>query len=73
MENQFKIELSTQNVDKLQTFSAVLKKDINTILDEALNQYFEKCEEKLHSKADNNPYNTDTNLDFNEFWDDVDI
>jgi len=49
-----------------------LKKDINTILEEALEQYFEAEQQKLMEKNQEDE-NAMTNLDFDEFWDDVDI
>ena len=44
----------------------------NTILHEALEQYFDNEQQKLIEKNQEND-NAMTNLDFNEFWDDVDI
>jgi len=72
MENSINFKLATEVVEELQTFSKLLKKDINVILNEALEQYFENEQKKLLEK---NIYdeNAMTNLDFDEFWDDVDI
>ena len=71
-EKTIKLELKANIVEELQTFSQLLKKDINVILNEALEQYFENEQKKLLEKnlADENAM---TNLDFDEFWDDVDI
>ncbi|HIP03347.1 MAG TPA: hypothetical protein EYH01_09255 [Campylobacterales bacterium] len=72
IEKTINFNLSTHVVEELQTYSELLKKDINVILNEALEQYFENEQKKLLEK---NIYdeNAMTNLDFDEFWDDVDI
>lgn len=68
----FTLELTVDNVQNLQNFSTILNKDINKILNEALEQYFENEQKKLMEKnlADENAM---TNLDFNEFWEGVDL
>ena len=66
------IELREITVENLQDFSQILKKDINTILEEALEQYFKNEHEKLIEKNQNNE-SAMTNLDYNEFWNDIDI
>ncbi len=70
--NPIKIEFKQNTVENLQAFSEILKKDINTMLEEALEQYFESEQQKLMEKNQNDE-SAMTNLDFNEFWDDVDI
>ncbi len=72
MINQMKLELSASRYEDLQTFSQILNKDINTILDEALDLYFANEQKKLLEKniADDNAM---TNLDYDEFWSDVDL
>ncbi len=67
-----KFELTSEVVEDLHTYSELLKKDVNTILNEALEQYFQSENEKLLEKNQEN-HNSLTNLDFNEFWDDIDI
>ena len=72
MEQQIKIEFKQSTVDNLHLFSEMLNKDINSMLEEALEQYFDSEQKKLMEKniSDDNAM---TNLDFDEFWDDVDI
>lgn len=72
MEQDFKIELKHTTVENLKSFSEILSKDINTMLEEALEEYFESQQQKLMEKNlfDENAM---TNLDFDEFWDDLDI
>jgi len=72
MEQQLKFELKQTTVESLKSFSDILNKNINTMLEEALEEYFEAQQQKLMEKNlfDENAM---TNLDFNEFWDDLDI
>ena len=64
--------LNNDNLENLENFSEVLKKDYSTMINEALEDYFINAQKKLLEKklADQN---SQTNLDFDEFWDDVDI
>ena len=72
MEQQLKLELKQTTVESLKSFSEILNKNINTMLEEALEEYFEAQQQKFMEKNlfDENAM---TNLDFNEFWDDLDI
>ena len=71
MEN-INITLNADNVENLQNFSEILKKDYSSMIDEALEDYFEKEQKKLLEKNLEDE-NAMTNLDFEEFWDDVDV
>jgi hypothetical protein len=64
--------LNSDNLENLENFSEILKKDFSTIINEALEEYFEKEQKKLLEKNLEDE-NAMTNLDFEEFWDDVDI
>jgi hypothetical protein len=64
--------LSHDNIDNLEIFSNILKKDYNTIFNEALAQYFENAQKMLLEKNLNDE-NAMTNLDFDEFWDGVEL
>jgi len=72
MEQNIKIELKNTTVENLQDFSTILKKDINTMLEEALEQYFQNEQQKLVEKNQEDE-NAMTNLDYDEFWDGLDI
>ncbi len=72
MQNTIKLELKQDTVDNLQAFSELLHKDINKMLEEALEQYFESEQKKLIEKGIEEDASM-TNLDYNEFWDDFDI
>jgi len=68
MEKSIKIEIKEEKLEGLEYYAKLLNKDINTMLDEALAQYFKSENEKLITKEQNM-----TNLDFDEFWDGVDL
>jgi tRNA A37 N6-isopentenylltransferase MiaA len=59
-------------IESLESYSELLNKSINTILDEALSQYFDNEAKKILEK-DSEASSMMTNLDFDEFWDGVDI
>jgi hypothetical protein len=66
------IKIDEYNMQNLEAFSELKKKDISTLINEALEAYFINEEKKLLEKnlADESAM---TNLDFDEFWDDVEI
>ena len=70
--NDIRIEFKQTTVENLQAFSEILKKDINTMLEEALEQYFQSEQEKLLEKNQDDE-NAMTNLDYDEFWDGVEL
>lgn len=72
MKDTFNIELKQDTVDNLLAFSELLHKDINKMLEEALEQYFDSEQQKLINKGIEED-STMTNLDYDEFWDGLDI
>jgi len=64
--------LTADNLQNLQNFSQVLKKDTSTMINEALEEYFLQKQKKLLEKNLEDE-NAMTNLDFDEFWDGIDI
>ena len=64
--------LDTKTIEALKEYSALLKRPINLMLKEALQEYFNKIEKELLEKtmADENAV---TSLSYDEFWDGVDI
>ena len=64
--------LTSDNLENLSTFGEILKKDTNFIINKALEEFFDNEQKKLLEKNIENE-NAMTNLDFDEFWDDVDI
>ena len=71
MENK-KFTLNSDNLENLQNFSEILKKDYSTMMNEALEDYFIAAQKQMLEKnlGDENAL---TNLGFEEFWDDVEI
>jgi hypothetical protein len=72
MKNEFKFELNSSLFEELELYSELLKKDQNTILIEALEQYFENEQKKLLEKNIEDE-NAMSNLDYDEFWDGVEL
>ena len=72
MHDTVNLQLTPDNIQNLETFSEILKKDYNSMFNEALEQYFEMVQKMLLEKnlADENAM---TNLDFDEFWDGVEL
>ncbi len=70
--DNIKFELKASMVEELNAFSAILNKSQNDILNEALEDYFIKQQELL-AKKNQEDENALTNLDYNEFWDDLDF
>ena len=68
MEAHIKIELKLDKLERLKHYAKLLNKDINTMLDEALEKYFVDEQEKLIAKEQNA-----TNLDYDEFWGGFDL
>ena len=68
MEDSLKIELKMDKLESLKLYAELLGKDVNTMLDEALERYFIEEQEKLIAKEQNA-----TNLSYDEFWDGVDF
>jgi hypothetical protein len=68
MNENIKLELKLDKLESLELYAKLLNKDINTMLNEALEQYFIAEQEKLTAKEQNA-----TNLSYDEFWDGVDV
>ncbi len=68
MEDSLKIELKMDKLESLKLYAELLGKDVNTMLDEALERYFIEEQERLIAKEQNA-----TNLSYDEFWDGVDF
>ncbi len=66
------ISINQDNYENIDNFKKILKKDESTMINEALELYFQAQHKKLLEKDIDNE-NAMTNLDFDEFWNDVDI
>jgi hypothetical protein len=72
MSDKIEISFPQNTIDDLIAFSKILHKDINTMVQEAIEDYLSTQQQKLieQSLYDDNAM---TNLDYDEFWDGVDI
>ena len=67
MNDDLSLHLNAETTQRLATYGELLKKDTSTMVNEALEQYFESKDEEL---ARQDPM---TNLSYDEFWDDLDV
>ena len=72
MQDTLNLVLKESTVENLQLFSKMLNKDVNQILEASLEQYFDSEQKRLMEKNIEDE-NAMTNLDYNEFWDDMDL
>ncbi len=72
MQDTINITFKESTVENLQLYSEMLNKSIDTMLEEALEQYFDSEQKRLMEKNINDE-NAMTNLDYDEFWDGLDI
>lgn len=64
--------LNSDNLENLENFSILLKKDFSTIINEALEEYFQNEQKKLLEKNLDDE-NAMTNLTYEDFWDGIDL
>jgi len=62
------IELTQESLQNLETFAPLLNKDASEMINEALQMYFEEAAQKIAQEQ-----NSETNLSYEEFWDDFEI
>ena len=72
MKDTIKINFKQSTIDDLIGFSKLLNKDINIMIEEALEQYYMNEQKKLIEKGIDEDASM-TNLDYDEFWDGLDI
>jgi len=72
MKDTIKINFKQSTIDDLIGFSELLNKDVNVIIEEALEQYYTNEQKKLIEKGIDEDASM-TNLDYDEFWDGLDI
>ena len=65
--NNLDFSLDVKTLERLAAYGELLEKDTSTMINEALEQYFEAKDEEL---ARQDPM---TNLSYDEFWDDMDL
>ena len=71
-EGRLDFTLDAKTVEALQEYSQLLKRPVDLMIKEALEDYFAKIEKEMLEKAmaDENALTT---LSYDEFWDGVDI
>ena len=67
-----KLSINQENYENLTDFKEILKKDESTMINEALQLYFETQQKRLLEKNLENE-NAMTNLSYDEFWDDIEL
>jgi len=66
------IELNNTNLHNLEILKDLLQKDTKSIINEALEEYFITQQKKILEKSIENE-NAQTNLSYEEFWDDIEL
>jgi len=66
------ITINQDNFEQLEIFKEILKKDESTMINEALEVYFQAQHKILLEKNSENE-NSMTNLSYDEFWDDIEL
>ncbi len=64
--------LKKETIENLETFGQMLDKDASTMLEEALELYFETQQKRMLEKSMEKE-NAMTNLDYDEFWEGVEL
>lgn len=64
--------LSSDAMENFEIFGEILNKDPNTMINEALEQYFDEQQKKLLEK-NMEKENALTSLEYDEFWDGIDL
>jgi hypothetical protein len=72
MSSEYKFSLQADTIENLKLFSKLLDKDISQLLEEALDEYFVSAQKRLMQKSISDD-SAMTNLDYDEFWEGVDI
>ena len=72
MPETVKLSLDPQRGEKLQAYAELLDKSPSTILKEALDNYFQQADKMILEKSmkEKDP---DTDIGFDEFWEDLDF
>jgi superfamily II RNA helicase len=66
------MQLNAQTQEKIETIALLLQKNPQVVLNEALDMYLQQVREQ-QLEAELEAHKKETNLSFDEFWDDVDI
>lgn len=66
------INITASDFEGIEYYATLYKKDYDTIVHEALKLYFE-TQEKARVEKELDDARKETNLDYDEFWDGVDL
>jgi len=66
------INLTDENIQNLELFADIVQKDKESMINEALEEYFISKQKKILEKSIEDE-NALTNLSYDEFWDDIEI
>ncbi|MDQ7043947.1 MAG: hypothetical protein Q9M34_10530 [Sulfurimonas sp.] len=66
------IQINQDNYENLDNYKEILQKDESTMINEALQLYFQTQQKKLLEQDIENE-NAMTNLSYDEFWDDIEV
>jgi len=72
VDNQIDFTLKSDTIESLELFSEILKKSIGEMLEEAINEYLVNIQKQMLEKNISDE-NAMTNLDYDEFWDGVEL
>jgi hypothetical protein len=66
------MHLDTKMIEKIEVLAELLKKSPEKVLDEALDLYL-KVEREKQLEVELDEHKKETNLSYDEFWDDLDF
>ncbi len=66
------MQLNAKTVEKIEVLAELLKRSPEKVMDEALDLYL-KVEREKQLKVELDEHKKETNLSYDEFWDDVDF
>ena len=66
------MQLDAKMIEKIEVLSELLKKSPEKVLDEALDLYL-KVEREKQLEVELDEHKKETNLSYDEFWDDLDF
>lgn len=72
VDNQIDFTLKSDTIESLELFSEILKKSIGEMVEEAIDEYLVNIQKQMLEKNISDE-NAMTNLDYDEFWDGVEL
>ena len=72
VDNQIDFTLKSDTIESLELFSEILKKSIGEMVEEAIDEYLVNIQKQMLEKNISDE-NAMTSLDYDEFWDGVEL